>query len=328
MTSPCRIKCRTHCRIKCRPLAFFAFGFLCLLFLPAELVANPDFPKPLIEQYHDLKDELANSVFGSPIVLRSETSEHHAEGQVFAVLNTPFSQVNDILSQPKHWCEVVILHINVKACTYKQLDGKQKVTFYVGRQYYQSPSQAFPLEYRFETKEKTSTHLYVQLSSADGPFGTHDYLINLEAVPIDEQHSFIRFQYRYHFGLLARMAMSTYLATFGRHKVGFTLKGGVNISGEPAYVKGVQGVVERNTIRYIYAIQATLEASHYPEDKRQRQAFENWYTLISRHPRQLVDYTREEYFERKTREIKNQLALQREIQREEQLSLQQEGQNH
>lgn len=298
-------------KILCRLVA--CLGLLFTLFAAGEVSADPAFPKPLIEKYQDLKDELAHSVFGSPIVLHSNTSHHHAEGEVFAVLETPIADLRAMLSQSRHWCDVVILHINIKTCAYKKQQdkqGEQKVTFYVGRQYYQPPSQAFPLEYHLEVPENSASHLYVKLSTVDGPFGTHDYLISLEAVAIDEQHSFIRFQYQYHFGVLARIAMSTYLATIGRHKVGFTVDG-TDVMGEPSYVKGVQGVVERNAIRYIYAIEAALDAQKLPPAERQQQRFDEWYTLISRHPTQLVEYTREEYFDRKKRELQNQLALQK-----------------
>ena len=275
--------------------------------------AEPDFPKPLIKHYQELQPELTHSVFGAPIVLHSNASKHHAEGELFAVLDTPFDELQAMLSQPKNWCELAILHINIKSCTYQTKHNKQKLTFYVGRQYYEEPSQAYPLQYHFERRQNSENHLYVNLSTVDGPFGTHDYLISLEAVPIDEQHSFIRYQYRYYFGWLARMAMSTYLATFGRHKVGFTIEG-TDMNGTPTYIKGLQGVVERNTIRYIYAIQASLDARKFPAEERQQQAFKKWYALISRHPRQLVEYTLDEYLERKKQELKNQLALQKEVQ--------------
>ncbi|WP_455198232.1 hypothetical protein [Kaarinaea lacus] len=279
----------------------------------------------LLAQHEKLKAALAQSVFGAPIVLDSETSKHHAQGDVYAELQTPISDVQRMLSQPEQWCELAILHINIKACTFQTRPSKQKLTFYVGRKYYQEPSQAFPLTYRFEqlentldntldnTRDNNSNHLYVKLSAEDGPFGTHDYHISVEAVPLDKQRSFIHFQYRYHFGFLARMAMNTYLATFGRHKVGFTVEG-KDIEGKPAYVKGVQGVTERNVIRYIYAIQSLLDAGKLTGKEKQQQAFNNWYTLISKHPRQLVEYTREEYLDRKQQELKNQLTLQKEIQ--------------
>jgi hypothetical protein len=291
---------------------WFLVGLTISLLPTGKVFADPDFPKPLIEHYQELQPELAQSVFDSPIVLRSNTSKHHAEGEVFAVLDTPIDELQTLLSQPRHWCELAILHINVKACTFRTKKNRQKLTFYVGRQYYQEPSQAFPLEYHFEKLENSNHHLYVNLTSVDGPFGTHDYLISLEAVPIDEQHSFIRFQYRYQFGWWARVAMSTYLATIARHKVGFTVIG-TDMEGNPDYIKGMQGVVERNAIRYIYAIQAMLDVSKQPADERQQQGFARWYTLISRHPRQLVEYTREEYYVRKKQELKNQLALQKEV---------------
>jgi len=284
-------------------LTFFASG---------KALAEPDFPKPLIARYQELQSELSQNVFNAPIVLHSTTSKHHAEGEVFAVLDTPFDELQAMLSQPKNWCELAILHINIKSCTYQSKHNKQKLTFYVGRQYYEEPSQTYPLEYHFERRQNSENHLYVNLSTVDGPFGTHDYLIQLEGVPIDQQHSFIRFEYRYHFGWLARVAMSTYLATIARHKVGFTIEG-TDISGEPAYIKGLQGVVERNAIRYIYAIQASLDVRKLPAEERQVQGFKKWYALISRHPRQLVEYTLDEYLERKRRELKNQQALQKEV---------------
>ena len=252
-------------------------------------------------------------MFGLPIVLNSNTSKHHAQGEVFAVLDTPIGVLQDILSQPKYWCDLAILHINVKACTFRIQPESQQLIIYLGRKYYQPPSQAHPLKYNFDQLQNINGHLFVQLTAPDGPFGTHDYLISFEAVPIDEKRSFIRFQYRYQFGFLARIAMKTYLATIGHKKVGFTIDG-IDLEGKPAYVKGVQGVVERNAIRYIYAIQSLLDAVKLPETERQQQSLNNWYTNISKHPRQLVEFTREEYLERKQQELKNQFSLQKEIQ--------------
>lgn len=285
-------------------LVFFAALFTSLL------TTERAFAEPLLlTQYENLKPELAQSVFGSPIVLYSDTSKHHAQGEVFAVLDTPIADIQQTLSQPEHWCELAILHINIKACTYQNKTEDQRLTIYLGRKYYQPPSQAHPLNYLFETLKNSDNHLYIKLTSDDGPFGTHDYLISFEAVPVDAQHSFIHFQYRYQFGFLARLTMTTYLNTIGRKKVGFSIKG-KDLQGGPGYVKGVQGVVERNVMRYIYAIQSILDTTKSPVADRQQQGFTNWYTYIAKHPRQLVEYTREEYLQRKKQEIENQRALQ------------------
>jgi hypothetical protein len=264
---------------------------------------------PLFNKYQQLKDQLNKSIFGSPILLNSNIGSDYAEGEVYAVLETSFAELSKILSQPAQWCELAILHINIKTCVYQ----KDRVTFYVGRKHYQPPEDAYALRYHFEKVSGNDKQLHIKLSAAKGSFGTSNYLIDLEAVAIDEQHSFIRFQYRYQFGFMASMAMKTYLATLGRNKVGFTVTG-ENEQGEPIYIKGLQGVIERNVMRYIFAIQSVLDARKSPTEFLQTAELVRWYANIQKHPRQLLELTREEYMDNKKRELKNQLKMQEALQ--------------
>jgi len=266
---------------------------------------TPAQTSPLAIKYQSLKNELAKSVFGEPILLNSETGDNYVSGEVYALLDTPFSELDEMLSQPAQWCELAILHQNIKACTY----DKNQLQFYVGRKHYQEPSDAYPIQYRFEQSSNNSHYLNIKLTAPSGPFGTSNYLTSIEAVPIDAQHSFIHFQYRYQFGFLADAAMSVYLATLGRKKVGFTVIGTYN-NGEHIYIKGLQGVIERNVMRYIFAIQSVLEARKSSEEFRQTAQLVRWYSHISEHPKQLVGLTRQEYLDNKKREIKNQKELQ------------------
>jgi len=267
---------------------------------------GPTSASPLAAAYQKLKNELAQSVFGEPIILNSEIGKDYAQGDVYALLNTPFLELDTMLSQPAQWCELAILHQNIKTCTYgKNETEKNQIKFYVGRKHYQEPTNAFALAYQFTVDDKDSHTLNINLSAPKGPLGTHDYLINLEAIAIDEQHSFIHFTYRYRYGFWADVAMRTYLATIGLNKVGFTVTG-KNGNGEPVYIKGLQGVIERNVMRYIFAIQSVLEARQAPEESRQLEQQERWYGYISKYPKQLVELTREEYLDNKNLEIKNQ----------------------
>ncbi len=265
---------------------------------------------PLVTQYQKLELELSTSIFGEPILLDSETGENYVKGEVYALLETPFESLNETLSQPAQWCELAILHQNIKTCTYGKNElGKDQLQLYVGRKYYQEPSDAHTLLYRFEKASNSNKHLNIKLIAPSGPLGTSNYLISFEAVPIDEQHSFIHFQYRYEFGLLADLAMGTYLATLGRNKVGFTITG-TNADGEPIYIKGLQGVIERNVMRYIFAIQSVLDARKSAGEFRQKARLVRWFAHISNHPKQLMELTREEYLDIKKQEIANQLELQ------------------
>jgi hypothetical protein len=261
---------------------------------------------PLVAKFHELKDQLAQSLFGSPILLNSETDKAHAQGEVYALLDAPFAAIEETLSQPAQWCELAILHVNIKTCTYH----KDQLNFFVGRKYYQTPSQAYVLQYHFKKRATDDHQLNITLTAPDGPFGTSHYLIQLEAIPADAQHSFIHFQYRYQFGFAARIAMQTYLATFGRDKVGFT-QTGTNDNGEPTYIQGLQGVIERNVMRYIFAIESVLEARKFPAEYRHTEQLVRWYTHIQKYPQQLVELTREEYMDNKQRERSNQLEAQK-----------------
>ena len=265
---------------------------------------------PLAIQYQTLVKQLQQSVFGEPMILTSDAGDHYAQGEVYVVLKTPFYKLDRMLSQPAQWCELAILHQNIKTCTYgKNEAGKDQLQLYVGRKHYQEPSSAFPAQYLFSVNEKDPHTLNVNLSAPKGPLGTHDYQINLEAIAIDDHLSFVHFTYRYQYGFWADVAMRTYLTTMGRNKVGFTVKG-KDENGEPIYIKGLKGVVERNVMRYIFAIQSVLEASETPDESRQLEQLNRWYGFISKYPKQLVGLTREEYLDNKKHELKNQQEAQ------------------
>lgn len=267
---------------------------------------TPDSPSPLITKHHQLKDELTRSAFGTPILLNSETGSTFSRGEVYALLETPFAALDETLSQPAQWCELAILHMNIKGCTYRE----NQVQLYVGPKHYQKPGQAHALQYQFEQLTNNGHHLHIKLTAPKGPYGTSNYFISLEAIPIDAQHSFIRFQYRYQFGFFANLAIRAYLATFGRKKVGFTITG-TDDKGEPIYIRGPQGIIERNVMRYIFAIQAVLETRKSPVEYRHTKQLVRWYALIQEHPRQLLELTREEYLSNKQREHSNQAEMQK-----------------
>jgi hypothetical protein len=120
-----------------------------------------------------------------------------------------------------------------------------------------------------------------------------------EAVPIDVDSTFIHFSYAYSYGMMARVGMRAYLATLGGDKVGFTVTG-KGRGGEALYVDGVRGVLERNTMRYYLAIEASLDALNVDPAARVDKALGDWFDRTERHPRQLHEVSksqmkREEY---------------------------------
>jgi hypothetical protein len=61
----------------------------------------------------------------------------------------------------------------------------------------------------------------------------------VEVVALDAQRSFLHMSYSYAYGLAARLAMQSYLATAGRNRVGFTIVGR-QADGQPIHVGGMR----------------------------------------------------------------------------------------
>ncbi len=254
-----------------------------------------------------MKDALRNTPFGIPLVIESVRDEGFAQGTAYGELDHPFSTFA-LFTDPQVWCDTAFLHLNVKACVHEKTDDTEIITLYSGRKFYQSPEKTQTLNYAFKVKNASDDHLKVELTAPEGPLGTGDYRILLEAVPLSPEQTFLAFSYSYRFGLRAKMAVNAYLSTLGRNKEGFTL---VRENGESQYVQGFRGIVERNAVRYYYAIEAYLDTLDIDEARTQKR-LERWFELTSRHS-QLDELKRQEYLANKMRELKNQQELQQRI---------------
>ncbi|VTU25744.1 hypothetical protein H4CHR_01655 [Variovorax sp. PBS-H4] len=249
-------------------------------------------------KYEGVQAQLDRNVFGRPLVLESTEASGQLSGDIFAVLSHPFAQVSGSLSQPAVWCDVLMLHLNTKHCAVRGTATARMLAVSVGRKFDQPLSEAQRVEFIWQPPNVADDYLSVRLSADKGPLSTRDYRIELEATPLSNGKTFIHLGYAYAYGVAARIAMQGYLATLGADKVGFTATG-KDSSGEPAYVGGVRGVVERNTMRYYLAIDAYMDA---PKQLPQRLA--TWFDSTERYARQLHEVEREEYLSMKRSEYK------------------------
>ena len=147
----------------------------------------------------------------------------------------------------------------------------------------------------------------MKLNADAGPLGTHDYRIVLEAIPLKNGQTFIHLSYSYAYGLAGRLAMKAYLGTSGSDKVGFTVAG-TQDGGQPLYIGGIRGVVERNTIRYYLAIEAFLGALSEPSKTQPEKRFRDWFAASERYPRQLHEMEQGAYLDMKRKEYRRQQA--------------------
>ncbi|MGH8795509.1 MAG: hypothetical protein ACREXI_00505 [Caldimonas sp.] len=256
-------------------------------------------------RYGELTDRLANNQFGRPLYLESAQTPNDLKGDIYSVIEHPYPMVQQALRPAEHWCDILILHLNVKGCKSSGSAGAKRLSLAVGKKYDQPIDQAYKLEFAYRVAASTADYLQVQMNADEGPFGTRDYRIKLEAVPIDAQRSFIHMSYSYGYGFSARMAMQVYLATIGSQKVGFTSLD-KKPDGSPAYVGGVLGLVERNTMRYYLAIDSYLSAYTLPPSEQMEKRIRTWYDATERYATQLHEMDRDEYLEMKRNEIRRQ----------------------
>lgn len=224
-------------------------------------------------------------------------------GDIHALSPTRYTEVRQALRRASAWCELLILHLNVKFCRAEGAPGEESLVLGLGRKFEQPLGDAHWIRLAFRLQETSDQRFAVGLEAAEGPLGTRNYRIALEAAPQGERETLLHVTYAYQSSWTARAAMQVYLATAGSDKVGFSREG----AGAAApFVGGMRGSLERNAMRYYLAIEAWLGTLGLAPSERQHRALEEWFTATERYPRQLQEVTRKEYIAMKTREVQRQ----------------------
>ncbi len=291
----------------------FTFSILFLLFTAnfnawAVNVEKPNadnYAAALLSQHKILSKRLANNQFNRPITLNSSETPEQLKGEIYAVLDYPFATVNNALNQPKHWCDALILHINIKYCRAETSKAGTVMHLNLGKKHDQTLAETYKAAFNYQEISKADNYFSTELNAAEGPLGTSDYRIWIEATPLNSNQTFLHFTYAYSFGLTGRIAMKGYLATIGKDKVGFTVNDTLS-NGQPDYIQGVRGVVERNTMRYYLTIDAYLANLNQPADKQLEKRLEKWFNSTEEYAQQLHEVERNDYVEMKRKEYQRQ----------------------
>jgi len=262
-------------------------------------------PGALRTRFAALQTQGTGQLADRSIYLRSTESVDRMQGEVHAVIDEPFEQVRQELTRSERWCDVLILHINVKYCRGQRTAAGDELVSGVGRKFDQPLSEVHWVRFGFKVAVDTNDHMLIELGAPSGPLATRDYRIVVEAVPHANGKSLVRMTYSYGFGTAARWAMKTYLATLGRGKSGFSIVG-QSASGQPVRVEGVRGVVERNTLRYYLALQSHLQSRKAPDAARLQQSLDLWFSATERYAEQLREMDRGDYVAMKLKEERRQ----------------------
>lgn len=255
-----------------------------------------------------LRDALANNVFQRPIALESSERSDGLRGDIHARIDQPFALVGAALQGVDRWCDILILHLNVKQCRGAGANADAALQLVIGQKHDQALDQAYRFAFDYDVVASRPDYLQVQLTAEEGPLGTSDYRIVLEVAALDARRSIIHLSYAYGFGLAARVAMQGYLATVGRDKVGFSVIGS-KPDGQPRFVGGTRGVIERNTMRYYLAIEAYLGALSLPPAQQFEKRLADWHSGVERYPAQLRELDRAAYIAMKREQVRQQRAI-------------------
>lgn len=261
----------------------------------------------LLAAYRLQEPRLRLGTGGARLTVETGTHDGLLLGDVYAILDHPYGKVTEALRDARNWCDIVPLHLNMKACTTRPLHAGTRLTLYAGRKSYQSPGQARALDYTYRVQTLESEYFSASLTAtkadADSP------PVTLEVMPLGGKQSLIHVRYAWRTPLWLRVASDGYFATVGARKVGFSATG-TGPHGVPEYVGGMHGAVERNALRYYLALDAYFSTDHTPETGRFDQRLNHWFDLTERYPAQLHEMDKDDYLRAKHKERSQQLQLQ------------------
>jgi len=243
----------------------------------------------LLDSFAQINPRMAKSGLGRPMVLESAETPGGLKGDVFAVVDHRLGELREFLEKPEQWCELLTLHINNRRCRVGQAaGGGAMLTLSVVRRYDKPVHEAFELPFGYRVLSSTPDFLAVDMRTAEGPFGTSNYRVLLEAVRLDDERTFLHFGYGYEHNMMVKLATQAYLATFGANKVGFTVTGR-DENGQPVHITGLRGLVERNAMRYFLTLDAYLAGLDVPPAERRERRQRLWFASTERYPRQLKE---------------------------------------
>jgi len=258
----------------------------------------------LIDKYHKIEKELEKSTFAIPFFIESSVSKSASRVDIYGTSNYPFGLVKNEFLVPTNWCEIVLPHPGVKACTYKKVNDTWLLNIYNLDKFSEPLEDAYQMKFEYRVSELQARYFDVSLTAHAGPFHTKDHQFGLEAIPLNEGTTFIHVRYSYRYSPLAYLLMKL----FGGSKIGFSVTG-TGSNGDPVYVDGLRGSVERDVVCYYLAILAYLDTLKIPDDQRFEKRISQWYDLTAHFKKQLLEMEKEEYltYKRQARESQQRL---------------------
>jgi hypothetical protein len=284
------------CRLRWGSVVVVAI--LLLLFSSGAPAQTSSHASALLVKRAAFESQLKARAFGEPLHLVSHEKDGRLEGDVYAELDQSFARVSAVLGSADSVCEMLFLHLNIRSCKATRANNVPQLALSVGPKQAGSAASTYSMVYAMQVDAAETDYLGVKLSAPSGPLSTRDYAIVIEATPLGSERTFLHFGYAYTYGRLAKMAMGLYLATAGRTKIGFTVVG-TSGDGQPQYVQGERGSLERNVMRNYLALKAYSGVQTGTPQAQMEARFRAWFALTERHAAQLHELDLDQYLDEK-----------------------------
>ena len=272
--------------------------------IPGMAAADLSHKEAFDGRYRDLAVQIDANDYGLPLYIESEETQEKVDGDVYGIIDQPYAAIRKIAESPGAWCDIILLHLNVKSAVHHEQDNRQIITVFTDSKKYKRPEEAFQVDYRYDLVESAADYCLVTLKAPEAPMNTQNHCIEFEALELDDKRTFVHLSYSYEYGSLARAVITGYMNTKGRTKVGFSQ------DGRGKQGKGIRGAIERNAVRYYLAIKAHTDTLGAPVEKHFARSAGMWFDLAEKYPRQLHEMDREDYLANKEKESCNQVELQ------------------
>lgn len=280
-----------------------------ILSIPAYAAPASPGKDRLTATFKSLEQKLAKNQFNMPISLESAETGSASSVDIHGILDFPFDMVQKALIQPASWCDITMLHTNVRACIWKQNGTTTSLILYTVKKNTRPIEDALQMPFSFQVVRQQDDFVALVLSSDEGAYGTRDHTFHLEAMPLDNSRTFLHLRYSFKYSTLGYIGMKSYFALFSRGHVGFTITGW-DSGKKPIYAKGLKGAIERNSMRYYLGILAFMETLNLPPEQQSEKRINRWFDLGERYRRQLHAMERKEYLAHKRQDQQNRKRLQ------------------
>ncbi|MFZ5906537.1 MAG: hypothetical protein ACOYVJ_03885 [Nitrospirota bacterium] len=265
----------------------------------------------LINKYHKIEKELDKNTLAIPFYVESSVSKNASRVDIYGIIHYPFGLIKNELLVPTNWCEIVLSHPDIRACTYKKMHDTWLLNIYHVNKFSKPLEDAYQIKFVYRVSELQPYYFDIALNAHEGPSHTKDHEFGFEAIPLNEDTAFVHFRYSYNYSAWGYFFMKI----FGGGKVGFSVIG-TDSDGKPVYAGGLRGAVERDVVCYYLAILAYMDTLRIPAEQRFEKLVRQWYDLAALYKKRLLGkMEEEEYLTYKRQDRRSQQQLQSDLNR-------------